>query len=59
MSITGFEMSKFICPNCGNDSIEVGRGNNVKGIKLVYNLHCRTCGKRSAGYPENLREWKR
>lgn len=56
MSITGFEMSKFICPNCGNDSIEVGRGNNVKGIKLVYNLHCRTCGKRSAGYPENLRE---
>lgn len=59
MSITGFEMSKFVCPNCRNDSIEVSRSSSVKGGKPVYNLHCRTCGKRSVGYAENLREWKR
>ena len=59
MSITAFEVSKFICPECRSCSVEVNRGDGVKGGKLVYNVHCSNCGKRSAGYPENLREWKR
>lgn len=59
MSITGFEMSRFTCPECGNHNVEVNRVYGVKSGKLTYVLHCRTCGKRSAGYTENLREWKR
>ena len=59
MSITGFEATNFKCPTCGNSTISVNRSNGMTGCKIVYNLHCKTCGKRSAGYPENLQEWKR
>lgn len=56
MSITGFETTNFKCPTCGNTRVSVNRSQGVHGCKIVYNLHCETCGKRSAGYPERTLE---